>query len=475
MKKFVVLFMAVLLTLGTVGCGKKAVEPTYASDEKFDIGMWVGVSDKIVTYNDSGEAIGERLMTETEFLAKYQDIADSGVTIAFPGYDVMHDGGEYNFKALKASKQVGIKQIIADGRLKNTLLQAKTLVDTEAKTEEEVVQMVKDIIKPYTECEGNEALYGFMIQDEPDASKFDMLGYAQKVFNKAAPDLCFYVNLFPVVAGGAQLSGTASPIPYDTYLSQYFNKIKTDYISYDHYPLLGNGVTTSIEPSFLYNMDVIQSKIKQEGKDRDFWTFLQSIQYGANHRALTSKADATFQAMSFLAYGGDGIQWFCYASPPAHDGATSFGDNALVTRNYEKTETYNYVQACNQEIQALMPYYKNFDWKGVVISNVWDDTENFSYLDGSEFLMTSTETLKSFTSVEDAFTGVFEDKDGREGYMVVNFTDPALKKANTVTMTFNGANNAIVVKGGVKTVEKLKKGVLNLNLKEGEGAFVIPF
>ena len=53
--------------------------------------------------------------------------------------------------------------------------------------------------------------------------------------------------------------------------------------------------------------------------------------------------------------------------------------------------------------------------------------------------------------------------------------DPALKKSNTVTMTFNGASNAIVVKNGVKTVEKLKKGVLNLNLKEGEGAFVIPF
>lgn len=475
MKKLLLMLLTAVMTVGMFGCGGKATEPTYNSTEKYDIGMWVGISDKIVTYDDNGEKVSERLMTNDEFLAKYQDIADAGITIAFPGYDVMHSGGQYNYKALKAAEQVGIKQIIADGSLKNTLLQAKTLVDSEVKTEAEVVQMVKDIINPYLNCEGASALYGFMIQDEPDASKFDVLGYAEKIFKQAAPELCFYVNLFPVIAGGTQLSGTATPIPYDTYLTQYFSKIKTDYVSYDHYPLFGSGTDTSIEASFLYNMNEIQSKVKAEGADRDVWTFLQSIQFGSRNRALSSVADATFQAYSFLAYGGDGIQWFCYASPPQNDGATYFADNALVNRNYEKTATYGYVQQCNQQIQALMPYYKSFDWKGVMLSSVYDDTENFSYLEGSEFVQTSNKTLKSFTSTEDAFTGVFEDKDGRQGFMVVNFTDPALKRANTVTMKFEDAKQAIVVRNGVKSVEKLKKGTLTLEMKEGDGFFVIPF
>ena len=187
-------------------------------------------------------------------------------------------------------------------------MQAKTLYDSVyAKTEEELVQGVKDIIEPYSASEYADALYGFMIQDEPDASKFDAIAFGEKIFKQAAPDLMFYVNLFPVIAGGAQLSGSDEPIKYDSYLpgTQYFAKVKTDYVSYDHYPLYGDGVTTSIEASFLYNMDLMRAKIDEEGEDRALWTFLQSIQYGGKNRALASKADATFQAYSFLAYGGE--------------------------------------------------------------------------------------------------------------------------------------------------------------------------
>lgn len=477
MKRFFAMCMAMVLAFGMVGCNETVTPPSYASDEKFEIGMWVGISDNLVIYDENGQKVSSRPLTDDEFLEKYQEIADAGFTVAFPGYDVMNDGSaSYNMKALRAAHEVGIRHILGDGTLRSYVMQAKTLYDSVAKTEEELVQGVKDIIEPYTTSEYADALYGFMIQDEPDASKFDAIAFGEKIFKQAAPDLMFYVNLFPVIAGGAQLSGSDEPIKYDSYLTQYFAKVKTDYVSYDHYPLYGDGVTTSIEASFLYNMDLMRAKIDEEGEDRALWTFLQSIQYGGKNRALASKADATFQAYSFLAYGGDCIQWFCYACPPQNDGATYFGNNALVDRNYEKTATYGYVQSANLDIQAMMPYYKNFDWKGIMISSVYDDTDNFGYLESSKFLLNSTRTVTKIESSEDAFSGVFEDKDGNEGYLVVNFTDPALDRSNQITLSVaDGYTHAIVVKNGESAVEKIKNGKLSFTMAAGEGYFVIPF
>lgn len=477
MKRIAALCMAALMMFGVAGCaGKPVTPPSYASDEKFEISMWVGISDKLVTYDSEGKKVGERNLTDEEFLAKYQEIADAGFTIAFPGYDVMLDGGVYNLKALKAAHTVGIKHMLGDAELRSLIMQAKTLYDSGVKTKDELVEMVKEIIASYQESEYADALYGFMIQDEPDASKFDALAFGRDIFEAAAPDLMFYVNLFPVIATGSQLSGGADPITYDVYLSQYLAKVKTDYLSYDHYPLYSTGVETSIEASFLYNMDLVRTKIDEECAGREMWTFLQSIQYGSRNRALTSKADAAFQAYSFLAYGGDCIQWFCYACPPENDGATYFGNNALVDREYKKTATYDYVSSVNNDIQSLMKYYKNFDWKGIILSKVYDDTDNFEYLSNSKNVLQSSKTLKSLTSEEDAFTGVFEDANGNEGFLAVNFTDPAKNLTNKVTMTFEkGYSNAIVVRNGKESIEKVKSDSLTIDLAAGEGAFVIPF
>ena len=479
MKRISALLLSALMVFGLTGCSRDnsatADPPEYTSTEKFEIGMWVGVSDKLVTYDEDGKKVSERPLTDAEFLEKYQEIADAGFTVAFPGYDVMIDGsGGYNMKALEAASRVGIKHIIGDARLSSLMMQAKTLVESGAQTRESIVEMTRGILTPYLESEYADALYGFMIDDEPDASLFEALEYGRSIFNEVAPDLMYYVNLFPVIAGGAQLGGS-TPITYDDYLSRYFATIKTDYISYDHYPLYGSGDgSTSIEPTFLYNMDLIRTKIDEEGSDREFWTFLQSIQYGGKNRALTSKADATFQAYSFMAFGGDCIQWFCYACPPANDGATAFGNNALIDRNYEKTATYDYVSGANKDVQSFMPYYKNFDWQGIALSEVYDDTDNFEYLSISENLVTGG-ALTSFTSTEDAFAGVFEDKDGNPGYFAVNFTDPALNKSNEITMTFEGYTNVLIVKPEGNTALRLDGGSVTFTLGVGEAAFVIPY
>ena len=157
MKKIIAMVAAVttFALVGATGCKKKEgaepEKPVYQSTETYDIGMWVGVSDKICEYDEEGHKISSRMMSDDEFLEKYRDIAAAGITIAFPGYDVMIDGGSYNLKALKAAKEVGIRHIIGDAELRTYLLGAKTLVDSEVKTEDEVVEDIRNLISKYTE------------------------------------------------------------------------------------------------------------------------------------------------------------------------------------------------------------------------------------------------------------------------------------------------------------------------------------
>ncbi len=481
MKKFLSTFFASLMLFSLAACNnggdssgpatQPEPEPIYTSEEKFEIGMWVGVDDKIVTYDDWGKEISSTPLTDEQFLEKYQEIADAGFTVAYPGYSYMLWHTEvYNKRCLEAASKVGIKQIISLSTLREFFSTAKTLYDAGALTKEAAVEKVRALLKPYTEYEYADALYGVMIQDEPDASKFDQLGFAEEIFAEAAPDLMFYTNLFPVIAQGTQLSGTEVGISYDTYIAQYLEKIKTPYISYDHYPLYKSR-NYRLEASFLQNMEIIRGAIDDEGENRKMWTFLQSISYGSSNRALESVGDASFQMYSFLAYGGDAVQWFCYACPPPSDGATFFGNTALIDRNYEKTDTYTYVQTANQYVQALMPWYKNFEWQGVMTTSEDGGEGNFERIKK----MSGTDTLSKVEGTADGLVGVFEDKDGRDGYMVVNFTDPARKIANTISLSVNGVHNAIVVKNGVKTTVPVKDGKITIAMEAGEGCFVIPY
>lgn len=469
MKRIIMLLLTALLAVSFTGC-KEAVEPEYSSDEQFDIGMWVGVSDKIVEYDDWGKKTGkETALTDEEFLEKYRWIAEAGFTIAYPGYEYMLWATQtYNMKCLKAAQEVGIKQIITISELNEYIKNLDTLITSGVETEEQAVKKIQNYLKPYLESEYADAFYGCFIGDEPAADKFDMHATAYRIFHEAAPELCYYINLFPVIATGSQLGGTA-PINYETYVAQYLNKIKTPYISYDHYPLYKKR-TYELEGSFLQNMEIMRNAVDDEGEGRKIWTFLQSISFGSN-RKLESVADATFQAYSFLAYGGDGIQWFCFCCPPPNDGSTNFGNDALLDRNLQKTDVYEYVKQANLNVQALMPYYKNFTWKGVMTSSEDGGEGNFERITR----LGGTDTLKKVEGTEDVLVGVFEDKDGREGYMTVNFTDPGRKLDNTVTLNLNGASNAIVVLNGEKTIMKVNRGKLLLTLKSGEGCFVIPY
>jgi hypothetical protein len=309
---------------------------------------------------------------------------------------------------------------------------------------------------------------GLRIRDEPAINQIADYSLAKERFDKVFGDRVFYMNLLPVIAGANVISNN-----YQDYIREYINEINTPYVSYDHYPLKQDARGNNfVLENFLFNME----QVIEVAGDKEVWTFLQSIGYGLSNRSLTSVADATFQAYSFLAYGGDGIQWFCYWSPPGFDGATTFQEGCI-DRNGNTTPAYDYVKAANLEIRGLEDIYMNFDWQGVmpIIGTDNDeggDNANFSYLQYK--VSNKHDRIKSIKTQQDTLTGVFKDAEGRDGFMIVNFTEPSLNLKNKVDIQFNNATRAIVVKKGVQTVVDTVDGKLSFTMDAGEGYFVIP-
>jgi hypothetical protein len=216
--------------------------------------------------------------------------------------------------------------------------------------------------------------------------------------------------------------------------------------------------------------------LKFAAPGKQHWTFLQSIQYTPNNRTLTSVADAGFQAYSYLAFGGHGIQWFCYNTPSGPNGAEQFGE-ACIGLDGKTTDIYHYVKTINNEIHSFEHIYFSFDWQGVMTTigsenDNGGENDSFSYLEKS--LIQSHDRIKSIKTQQDTLTGVFKDADGRDGFMVVNYTEPSKQLKNKVEIEFKNSTRAIVVKKGVQSVVDTVNGKLSFTMDAGEGYFIIP-
>lgn len=455
MKRFLCAFIAVL-TLSLCACGNSSAGssvseddesvsfeeelPQYESDKEFHIGTWCGVPGNL---------------SDEDFEKHYELIKAAGFNYTEGGLGETSDS--YNVRALAAAEKVGINQYILSKTINDILLNS-------AEDEETLVRQARKAAINYSKYK---SFAGLKIKDEPSFAEIKNYENAKKVFDAAFPGKTFYVNLFPVIAGTTQVSAD-----YKNYIKEYVARINTDYVSYDHYPLKKNTRGNYLIENFLYNMLLV----RQAAPEKEMWTFLQSIAYGANNRTLTSLADATFQVNSFLAFGGVGIQWFCYWSPPEFDGATTFGEGCI-DRNGNVTETYNYVKSANLMLRSFEDVYFNFNWKGFMTkigteNKNGGENANFNYINNAA--MKTHGRISAYSASQDTLTGVFEEGEGRDGFMVVNFTEPSAKLKDNVKMTFNNATRALVIRCGERETVVLKKGVLEFTLDEGEGCFVIP-
>ena len=324
------------------------------------------------------------------------------------------------------------------------------------------------VLKDYID---KDYILGFNFWDEPPKTMFDRLQGDAADFIKDHPDKLAYVNLLPNYASTGQL-GTET---YQDYVDSFAQTATAaTHLSYDFYPLAGKMYGEDVSDPALNNLwlsslETMSNAAKRAGKD--FWVFIQCMDFNQTNRAPQSKEDITFQNFVNMCYGARGLQYFSFTTPP--DGAETFGD-AMLDRNLNKTKNYDYVKAANELVQSFAHVYMQYEWdnvmpvEGTLLSNLLNT--------GFDMLTTCMTSSDDFavTSNVDSLVGQFHDSNGYKAYMVTNINDPIANVMSTVTMTFN-ANRVLVYGDGQCTVVEIPTGEYKFKINSGEGRFIIPF
>ena len=127
-------------------------------------------------------------------------------------------------------------------------------------------------------------------------------------------------------------------------------------------------------------------------------------------------------------------------------------------------------------IKKLDGVLYNFEWDGIYTNlgtgSFFDTNEAFEAIKSDD--LDTLRGVKSFKSKYDTIAGQFKDKDGNDGFMIVNYEEPSIKHDNKVTMTFENADGVLYYRNGEPTVEGLANKTFTIDLKPGEGVFIIP-
>ncbi|MCI8595802.1 MAG: hypothetical protein HFE35_03155 [Clostridia bacterium] len=424
--------------------------PDYLNAEAtnpFTVGMWVGIPENKTLLDENDLIVGTQKWTEEEFLQQYQWIKEAGFNLATASLGT--STVEHIVHQLETAEKVGIKQLVWDERLNGVLLNTKL-------TDDDAVRQARRIVMEYSDYD---SFYGNMITDEPTFDEFPALKIAAKRYKQVLPDKMFYLNLYPVEANSeTQLKCK----DYETYLAEY-TSIGLDYLCYDTYPLLNSG---KMLDTFLYNFQMAQN-----ASDADVWTFLQAMGYG-NRKEPSTEADFRIQANAALAYGTKAVQWFCYFSPE-YGGGENFTP-AIIALDGKKTAKYDLVKKVNEEIHALEHVYEQFVWQKAMnivgSENSRGENAAFNYYETDN----THARIKKLAATKDTVVGCFKDGDGRDGFMVANYDLPQSADTDKVEITFADCTKVVCYINGERTELGVVNGKIALNLKAGDGAFVIP-
>ena len=249
----------------------------------------------------------------------------------------------------------------------------------------------------------NPAAIGFFLRDEPHAALMPGLARVAKMVRESMPDWWPYVNLFPYRVSAERL-GTDS---YDAYVRMLVNTVGQPFLSYDNYSLV-NGEMLDY---FYTNLEIVR-RLSIETKT-PFWNCILANA----HFNYMEPSDATFhlQVYATLAYGGRGIQYFTYFTPPIGNyrvGAIDpFGN---------RTATWERLRRINLEIAALAPTMLHLRSTGVY--HYPDVPDQAKPLAASK-LVRAIEMTQRFVKPPVAgrfLLGEFEDSQGRPYLMIVN-------------------------------------------------------
>ena len=380
---------------------------------------------------------------------RYDEIAESGINVIYGLYEIGNKAAIKN--ALEYSKNAGIEYL------------ARDYIDLDPDALELEKGDLHNITKSYDDAE---TLRGFLVTDEPGASQFDRLASLKKLYEQEYPGKEFYVYIFPTYA----LTSQTQTDSYAEYIDLYIQKLKPKFLSYDHYSMAEDIYgKKSLTEDVLWNLEIVANKCKDAGID--MYTFVQTMSYDKNTR-IPNEAEVRHQVMTELAYGSKSIQYFCYWTPLEF---TDVGSPSMITKDGKRTDLYNHVKSVNKDLQNLDEAYLDFSWVGtmpVVGSEVSSTPKQIQMCQQS---LEKIDAISNINCSQNTLIGSFKNKEGRDGFIISNFSDPSELKKDAISLEFNGATHALVYHGQNKEVVELNSSKFEITLDEGDGIFVIPF
>ncbi len=376
-------------------------------------------------------------------------------------------------KTLDMAQEVGLKVIVFDNRL-YTLSEKKESIIGDGKdfsSEEALVEQVREWMAPYIE---HPAFYGVSLVDEPYYNQFIALSQVIKAVRTVDSNIYTHKVLHPYAkwmtqgdysGNGSTAEGTAED--YASYISNYLAMSGDNYVSYDNYPFMQEeqgglwsryyeNMQIAVKNAALYNAPVtltIQSFGQEPGK-----SFRE-----------VEEDDIRFQGYSALGLGVKNLLYYTYYMFP--DNGTAGCTQAIVDHD-GRNILYNEVRRVNRELHKLAKVMLHFDYVKANFSypssmaqpKMFENVEN-DILDGATVV---SQTQATFVSQ------MYDEENKRTGYMVMNASDTAENKSNTVSVKFDNYLYATIYVKGVPQTVSLRNQVLELTLESGEGVFVIP-
>lgn len=245
---------------------------------------------------------------------RFKELKEAGFTINFSEYSTMEEVET----ALDAANKVGIQLIIACPELRK-----------------EPEKTVRRFMK-------HPAVAGYFLRDEPVVADFAALAAWAKRIQAVDNSKFCYLNLFPT--GGEEHLKFLGVQNYREYVSRFNKEVPLPFLSFDHYPVLGDNV---LKAEWYENLEEFSDESAKVGKD--FWAFALATKHGPY--PIPTQASLRLQLYSDLVYGAQGLQYFTYWTPAGD----SFYDyqHGPIGLDGKRTEIYDLVKEMNTEIKSI--------------------------------------------------------------------------------------------------------------------------
>ena len=242
---------------------------------------------------------------------RYEEMAEAGFNISFSHFG----SAEQVEQALEASVGTGVKILVT------------------------CAEMYDDTENAVKRFRHHPQTVGYFLRDEPVGADFPKLAEMADNIRKADDTKLLYLNLFPNYVSPEHLGAES----YADHVAQFIREVKLGMVSFDHYPVVFDGVRRDY---FYANLEDVASEAKKAGVP--FWAF--SLSTAHDPYPVADRAAMRLQIFTNLAYGAQGIQYFTYTTPGTE---TWNFHNAPIDENSQRTEVWDRVAEINHEVKAL--------------------------------------------------------------------------------------------------------------------------